>query len=231
MEVGRKGGVGGGGRGARCGRCTGGCTVGRSCAGRHRAACMCTRACGPNHLGNPWAVGRCPHLPTCARPHPLAHAGVMASTVDSGQQWDAPNVWPPLQHMVVEGVARSGAQGAAALAQQMAGERAVLHGGGGWLHWLRAALWPAQQRGWRRCAPGQRTHPWSMVGRAHVCADAGAGARRRVAEQLLAGVLQERARAREGQRARARGARGGRRVQPAGARARVQLCVQVWAGK
>lgn len=29
--------------------------------------------------------------------------GVPTSLWDSGQQWDYPNAWPPLQHMVIEG--------------------------------------------------------------------------------------------------------------------------------
>uniref|UniRef100_A0A3B3SUQ1 Trehalase n=3 Tax=Paramormyrops kingsleyae TaxID=1676925 RepID=A0A3B3SUQ1_9TELE len=30
--------------------------------------------------------------------------GVPTSLVDSGQQWDLPNAWPPLQHMLIEGL-------------------------------------------------------------------------------------------------------------------------------
>uniref|UniRef100_A0A4W5L8X2 Trehalase n=1 Tax=Hucho hucho TaxID=62062 RepID=A0A4W5L8X2_9TELE len=30
--------------------------------------------------------------------------GVPASLVDSGQQWDYPNAWPPLQHMLIQGL-------------------------------------------------------------------------------------------------------------------------------
>ena len=32
--------------------------------------------------------------------------GISTSLVESGQQWDHPNAWPPLQHMLIEGVAR-----------------------------------------------------------------------------------------------------------------------------
>ena len=30
--------------------------------------------------------------------------GVPTSLVQSGQQWDFPNAWPPLQHVLVEGL-------------------------------------------------------------------------------------------------------------------------------
>uniref|UniRef100_A0A914H7A0 Trehalase n=1 Tax=Globodera rostochiensis TaxID=31243 RepID=A0A914H7A0_GLORO len=36
--------------------------------------------------------------------HPF---GVPASAVNSAQQWDFPNVWPPLQHMLIDGLRRS----------------------------------------------------------------------------------------------------------------------------
>jgi len=29
--------------------------------------------------------------------------GGLTTTVHSGQQWDSPNAWPPLEHMLVEG--------------------------------------------------------------------------------------------------------------------------------
>ena len=34
----------------------------------------------------------------------LQAGGVVTSTVESGQQWDAPNAWPPLQYFVIEGL-------------------------------------------------------------------------------------------------------------------------------
>lgn len=38
----------------------------------------------------------------------------MASLVETGQQWDAPNAWPPVQALLVEGLAAyGGAHGAA----------------------------------------------------------------------------------------------------------------------
>ena len=33
--------------------------------------------------------------------------GVATSLVKSGEQWDFPNAWPPLQHMLIEGLANS----------------------------------------------------------------------------------------------------------------------------
>ncbi|XP_006642243.2 trehalase [Lepisosteus oculatus] len=33
-------------------------------------------------------------------------SGLPTSLTDSGQQWDLPNAWPPLQHMVIEGLTR-----------------------------------------------------------------------------------------------------------------------------
>ena len=41
-------------------------------------------------------------LPPCY-PAPRLPAGVLTSLYPSGQQWDHPNTWPPLQHMIVEG--------------------------------------------------------------------------------------------------------------------------------
>ncbi|KAL3125943.1 hypothetical protein niasHT_009472 [Heterodera trifolii] len=34
--------------------------------------------------------------------------GVPTSAIASGQQWDFPNIWPPLAHMLIEGLRRSG---------------------------------------------------------------------------------------------------------------------------
>ena len=52
---------------------------------------------------------------------------------DTGQQWDGPNAWPPLQQMLIEGAAACGAEGGAELAEQIA------------LAWLRS-----NHRGWAR---------------------------------------------------------------------------------
>ncbi|WP_431469048.1 alpha,alpha-trehalase TreF [Sphingosinithalassobacter sp. LHW66-3] len=38
----------------------------------------------------------------------LAPGGLRTTTVDTGQQWDAPNGWPPLQWIAVEGLRRTG---------------------------------------------------------------------------------------------------------------------------
>lgn len=50
----------------------------------------------------------------------LAPGGVLTSLVRSGQQWDAPNAWPPLVHMVVEGVEGAGVEGCGELAREVA---------------------------------------------------------------------------------------------------------------
>ena len=39
----------------------------------------------------------------------LAPGGLLTTTIASGQQWDAPNGWPPLQWLASEGVGRYGA--------------------------------------------------------------------------------------------------------------------------
>jgi alpha,alpha-trehalase len=38
----------------------------------------------------------------------LSPGGFVTTTIASGQQWDAPNGWPPLQWMAIEGVRRYG---------------------------------------------------------------------------------------------------------------------------
>jgi alpha,alpha-trehalase len=35
----------------------------------------------------------------------LLAAGIATSLRETGQQWDFPNAWPPLQHMIIEGLA------------------------------------------------------------------------------------------------------------------------------
>ncbi len=46
----------------------------------------------------------------------------MTSLEQTGQQWDAPNAWPPLQHMLIEGAAHAGeASAGPVLARQLAG--------------------------------------------------------------------------------------------------------------
>ncbi|XP_078447846.1 trehalase 1 [Wolffia australiana] len=46
--------------------------------------------------------------------------GIATSLTDSGQQWDFPNGWAPLQHLIVEGLARSGIKDAQDLAEDIA---------------------------------------------------------------------------------------------------------------
>ncbi|XP_015896064.2 trehalase-like [Ziziphus jujuba] len=50
----------------------------------------------------------------------LCAAGVATSLTNSGEQWDFPNGWAPLQHMIVEGLARSGSTEAKLLAKDIA---------------------------------------------------------------------------------------------------------------
>ncbi|KEH21287.1 probable trehalase isoform X1 [Medicago truncatula] len=50
----------------------------------------------------------------------LRAAGVATSLSDSGQQWDFPNGWAPLQHMLVEGLIKSGLEEARSLAEEIA---------------------------------------------------------------------------------------------------------------
>ncbi|XP_012086663.1 trehalase isoform X2 [Jatropha curcas] len=50
----------------------------------------------------------------------LCAAGIATSLKNSGQQWDFPNGWAPLQHMIVEGLVRSESQEARSLAEEIA---------------------------------------------------------------------------------------------------------------
>ncbi len=80
---------------------------------------------------------------------PAPRAGVATSLVQSAQQWDAPNAWPPLQHMVVEALLHAGVEGAADLARDVAGR------------WLRSVLLAFQRTGqmhekYDAAVPGQR---------------------------------------------------------------------------
>ncbi|GLT44799.1 hypothetical protein SLA2020_186760 [Shorea laevis] len=47
-------------------------------------------------------------------------AGIATSLTNSGQQWDFPNGWAPLQHMIVEGLARSELIEARSMAKEIA---------------------------------------------------------------------------------------------------------------
>ncbi|KAF5180052.1 Trehalase [Thalictrum thalictroides] len=50
----------------------------------------------------------------------LCDAGIATSLINSGQQWDFPNGWAPVQHMIVEGFARSGLKDARSMAEDIA---------------------------------------------------------------------------------------------------------------
>jgi alpha,alpha-trehalase len=47
----------------------------------------------------------------------LAPGGFVTTRIESGQQWDAPNGWPPLQWLAIEGLRRYGARDVAAAAR------------------------------------------------------------------------------------------------------------------
>ncbi|XP_009782059.1 probable trehalase [Nicotiana sylvestris] len=49
----------------------------------------------------------------------LQPAGIASTLSNTGQQWDFPNGWPPVQHMIIEGLARSGLEEARALANDI----------------------------------------------------------------------------------------------------------------
>ncbi|XP_020583130.1 probable trehalase [Phalaenopsis equestris] len=50
----------------------------------------------------------------------LKPAGISTSLSISGQQWDFPNGWSPLQHMIIEGFSNSGSKAARILAEDIA---------------------------------------------------------------------------------------------------------------
>ncbi|KAH9751052.1 Trehalase [Citrus sinensis] len=50
----------------------------------------------------------------------LGAAGIATSLTRSGEQWDFPNGWAPLQHMIVEGLGKSGSHEAKSMAQDIA---------------------------------------------------------------------------------------------------------------
>ncbi|XP_070039025.1 probable trehalase [Nicotiana tomentosiformis] len=50
----------------------------------------------------------------------LQPAGIAVTFSNTGQQWDFPNGWPPLQHIIIEGLSRSGLEEARALAEDIA---------------------------------------------------------------------------------------------------------------
>lgn len=73
--------------------------------------------CGCAEPGSPQAAAAVGGLRASGLLQP---GGVATSLYATGQQWDAPNAWPPLVHMVVEGLAASGVEGAPELALQLA---------------------------------------------------------------------------------------------------------------
>nr|XP_043608266.1 trehalase [Erigeron canadensis] len=50
----------------------------------------------------------------------LRAAGISTSLTNSSQQWDFPNGWAPIQHIIVEGLVRSGSKEARSLAKDIA---------------------------------------------------------------------------------------------------------------
>ncbi|KAE9451083.1 hypothetical protein C3L33_16996, partial [Rhododendron williamsianum] len=50
----------------------------------------------------------------------LRAAGIATSLTNTGQQWDFPNGWAPLQHLIVEGLVNSGSKEARSLAEDIA---------------------------------------------------------------------------------------------------------------
>jgi alpha,alpha-trehalase len=48
----------------------------------------------------------------------LSHGGFVTTLIASGQQWDAPNGWPPLQWLAVRGLCRYGRESVAAIARK-----------------------------------------------------------------------------------------------------------------
>ncbi|KAK3030633.1 hypothetical protein RJ639_035837 [Escallonia herrerae] len=50
----------------------------------------------------------------------LHDAGIATSLTNSGQQWDFPNGWAPIQHMIVDGLLNSGSKEARSLGKDIA---------------------------------------------------------------------------------------------------------------
>ena len=66
-----------------------------------------------------------PHWSSCGSylpytvTRPSAGSGVPTSLENSGQQWDFPNAWPPLQHVLVESLNQMGTEKAGRLAYSL----------------------------------------------------------------------------------------------------------------
>ncbi|KAI7752828.1 hypothetical protein M8C21_010908 [Ambrosia artemisiifolia] len=58
-------------------------------------------------------------------------AGIATSLTNSSEQWDFPNGWAPIQHMIVEGLVRSRSKEARSLAKDIAISKCGEFGGGG----------------------------------------------------------------------------------------------------
>lgn len=50
----------------------------------------------------------------------LPPAGIATTLYQTGQQWDYPNGWPPLQHMLIEGAGSYGGPAGSQLAGNLA---------------------------------------------------------------------------------------------------------------
>ncbi|GIL51490.1 hypothetical protein Vafri_7467 [Volvox africanus] len=73
--------------------------------------------------------------------------GLLTSLYRSGEQWDAPNAWPPLVHMIIEAAVESGVTSGKALANQLADN---------WLH-ANLVAWQAtghMHEKYNGCVPG-----------------------------------------------------------------------------
>lgn len=74
-------------------------------------------------LEGPQGSADAPRVLAALQASGLVQAGGTATTAAAtGQQWDWPNAWPPLQQMLIEGLRGSSAAGAADMALQMARE-------------------------------------------------------------------------------------------------------------
>ncbi|POM70914.1 Trehalase [Phytophthora palmivora] len=49
----------------------------------------------------------------------VQEGGVQTTTSVTGQQWDAPNAWPPLQDIIIEGLHEAGTSNSRALAKRL----------------------------------------------------------------------------------------------------------------
>lgn len=73
--------------------------------------------CGCAEAGSPVAFAA---IASLKRSGLLQPGGIAASTRETGQQWDWPNAWPPLQHMLAEGAEMYGGEEGAEVAENIA---------------------------------------------------------------------------------------------------------------